>query len=534
MAESNYTAPNDFRAFCEILGETETSLCHHGIKGQQWGIRRFQDKNGRLTEEGRKRYSDQDSKKLLEKQEKKIQKQADAARRRLVGLIESQYKFNKEYTINDKLVKEAVKASNELTDKYTHGVREGEGKSRAILYPLSGGLMVMNEIPAAISNAKIKKTVSEIENNTKIEKSTGLKLKKTTMTEDEDMKRINPGYHNWSNNTKSNCALCTMAYALRRQGYDVTANGASEGYYLSQNLAAFPNAKLKRVEIKRIPISKEKRKEVLEKIGIPNGGYGNLLVKWANGGGHSMIYSVENGIPVIRDCQTNKVYKGISCNRIFNNARNDVSIIRLDNAKPDINYMKKHGMINPAGQAFKLPETKQTTQKSKNVTVKSIVKNQADLNQLQNQIDLQNHLDFMNQVHMQNQLQNQIDLQNHLDFMNQVHMQNQMNSFMGKGRPFSKGNKGKTSAEVNIKNAKQPSNRDLKNQAKRLVGFAVDDLYTNKQVENMARTLKVESISNGKIIYTVKDPYGTIQKLEQPYTVGKDGQIIPKNWMSLR
>ena len=27
-------------------------LCHHGIKGQKWGIRRFQNKDGSLTEEG--------------------------------------------------------------------------------------------------------------------------------------------------------------------------------------------------------------------------------------------------------------------------------------------------------------------------------------------------------------------------------------------------------------------------------------------------------------------------------------------------
>ena len=32
-------------------------LYHHGIKGQKWGIRRFQDENGNLTEEGRKRYA---------------------------------------------------------------------------------------------------------------------------------------------------------------------------------------------------------------------------------------------------------------------------------------------------------------------------------------------------------------------------------------------------------------------------------------------------------------------------------------------
>lgn len=33
-----------------------TVLYHHGILGQKWGIRRFQDKNGRLTSEGKERY----------------------------------------------------------------------------------------------------------------------------------------------------------------------------------------------------------------------------------------------------------------------------------------------------------------------------------------------------------------------------------------------------------------------------------------------------------------------------------------------
>lgn len=32
-------------------------LQHHGINGQKWGIRRFQNKDGSLTPEGRKRYS---------------------------------------------------------------------------------------------------------------------------------------------------------------------------------------------------------------------------------------------------------------------------------------------------------------------------------------------------------------------------------------------------------------------------------------------------------------------------------------------
>lgn len=34
------------------------ALFHHGIKGQRWGVRRFQNKDGSLTDAGRKRYQD--------------------------------------------------------------------------------------------------------------------------------------------------------------------------------------------------------------------------------------------------------------------------------------------------------------------------------------------------------------------------------------------------------------------------------------------------------------------------------------------
>ena len=34
----------------------ESELYHHGIKGQKWGIRRYQNEDGTLTEEGKRRY----------------------------------------------------------------------------------------------------------------------------------------------------------------------------------------------------------------------------------------------------------------------------------------------------------------------------------------------------------------------------------------------------------------------------------------------------------------------------------------------
>lgn len=33
----------------------EAYMYHHGVKGQKWGVRRYQDKNGRLTKEGKAR-----------------------------------------------------------------------------------------------------------------------------------------------------------------------------------------------------------------------------------------------------------------------------------------------------------------------------------------------------------------------------------------------------------------------------------------------------------------------------------------------
>lgn len=60
----------------------ECELSHSGIKGQKWGVRRFQNEDRTLTPAGKERYSKAGTEKRKEKEERKAQKEKAAAERK--------------------------------------------------------------------------------------------------------------------------------------------------------------------------------------------------------------------------------------------------------------------------------------------------------------------------------------------------------------------------------------------------------------------------------------------------------------------
>ena len=150
------------------------------------------------------------------------------------------------------------------------------------------------------------------------------KVDPSSMTMDEHMKEVNPDYPDLG--STDNCMFCTTAMAMRMKGYDVTAEKCPDGWSFNNLKDTFKDCELETPKCRSI---KQLEKHLKDQ---GDGAYGNFIVYWSVGGGHSMFYHVDNGEVKIYDTQANKVRQMRDFNGVILTSSSE--IVRLDNKEP--------------------------------------------------------------------------------------------------------------------------------------------------------------------------------------------------------
>lgn len=298
----------------------ENELYHHGIKGQKWGVR-----NGPpypLQNGGKKKKSSGDKTEYSGHRAKKVK----AAVRTAIGYVP-------------------------IAGQVATAVDLGR----------SG-------IKRALAKGRLKKDDKIREGNENIDPKTGLRLKDKEYSDEEDMKRINPGYASdvyfSDKKTTNNCVFCTTAYELRKRGFDVRAKKTETGHGLTQdeinslwkykekNSFNVRNAEGLNAKNKATKQEREAAyNKITDWIKKQPDQRGNIGVSWGFSG-HSMVYEIKGGKLIIKDCQNNKTYKNgeKELKNLFSvgsglletsGGVSSVQFRRTDNATPNWENIKK-------------------------------------------------------------------------------------------------------------------------------------------------------------------------------------------------
>jgi hypothetical protein len=310
------------------------AITYHGILGQRWGVRRFQNKNGTLTNKGKRRYNDsglhvidtknQSTKKsgLTPKQKKALTIGALAVAAALATY--GAYKLG----AFDKFAKNGEDVTKNIFGKF-----ENVDPQAGFKFDPQNGLDKVGSKTAA----------------DQFDLKTGFKLKKNPVVNTiesiaEDVKAINP------NGNRRNCVACSVTYDLRRRGLDVVANAVPEGecaFNMNKISEWYKGAKRDYLISDANSVKDEFEKVSNHLLEYGEGARGVLTGQYTNkyvtepGEGHAIAWQVLNGKVEFVEGQGGYIYSD-AFNQFFTRLRpNSVTFTRLDNLEVNADYIKE-------------------------------------------------------------------------------------------------------------------------------------------------------------------------------------------------
>lgn len=273
-----------------LITPKQNELYHHGIKGQKWGVRRFQNKDGTRTKAGKDRAKYIRERKLSDEQ--KLKKNWKDGSGYLVGNID-----------------------RDLQEKSVR-TRGGQRFYTTAAKTMKDFLADTGDVPPDFKP-----------------------MKKFTSFEEADLSYVNPSYG--QPGTTQNCAKSTVATELMRYGVAVTAG--RQVFPSSSDAMSywFDGAEKKTGKL-----------DDMERTlaGYGDGASGSISGYYPGGaGGHCMHFSVSGGKVHVQDGQNGRKFGSIreAAETYGFDTEREMSSFRLDTATPNWDHLAEDSVIGP-------------------------------------------------------------------------------------------------------------------------------------------------------------------------------------------
>lgn len=300
-------------------------LYHHGIKGQKWGIRRFQDYSGRLTSAGKQH---------VKERKKQTNKTIDDYIK--IGKIKV-----------DNLSSYSVGSLSTMTistgEKYVSGLLNGHDFDwQEVTNSTRYGIQPVSEI--AKKNIEVLGNAGKYsfnENDSIFERSIN-----HGRVDDYSMRKCNPEFG--SPGTVQNCCKCSATLELACRGYNFMAGRQSYPSSVDAPEYWFKGAE-------RMHMDSDVTEKSITSFGNKTSGI--LSIQYPdNSGGHAMHWTVDDeGSFEIQDGQNGRRFSSLSDMMSTYGADSSlgIDVFRLDNCEPDWDHLSSDSVLRDPDGSYK-------------------------------------------------------------------------------------------------------------------------------------------------------------------------------------